>query len=94
MSTTSWDPALYLSFVIASVLLQRRVFLVFGAFGCYAYTSYLAFRVFQGSLGFVFTLAFVGFVIILSTVAYQRFVRAWLELRFMRFRSIAQPVAA
>lgn len=87
-------PALYLTFVVASVLLQRRVFLVFGAFGCYAYTSYLAFRVFQGSLGFVFTLAFVGFVIILSTVAYQRFLRGWLELRFVRFRSMARPVTA
>jgi hypothetical protein len=87
-------PALYLTFVIASVLLQRRVFLVFGALGCYAYTSYLAYRVFEGSLGFVFTLAFVGLVVILSTVAYQRFVRAWLEVRFMRFRAIARPVPA
>lgn len=87
-------PALYLSFVIASVLLQRRVFLMFGALGCYAYTSYLAFRVFQGSLGFVFTLAFVGLVVILSTVAYQRFVRAWLEGRLVRFRTSLRPVAA
>jgi hypothetical protein len=87
-------PALYLTFVIASVLLQRRVFLVFGALGCYAYTSYLAYRVFQGSLGFVFTLAFVGLVVILSTVAYQRFARAWLEVRLVRFRSIIRPVPA
>lgn len=87
-------PALYLSFVIASVLLQRRVFLVFGALGCYAYTSYLAFRVFQGSLGFVFTLAFVGLVVILSTVAYQRFMRAWLEGRLGRFRSALRPATA
>jgi hypothetical protein len=87
-------PALYLSFVIASVLLQRRVFLVFGALGCYSYTSYLAFRVFEGSLGFVFTLAFVGLVVILSTVAYQRFVRTWLEGRLARFRPSLRPVTA
>jgi hypothetical protein len=87
-------PTLYLTFVVASVLLQRRVFLVFGALGCYGYTSYLAYRVFEGSLGFVFTLAFVGLVIILSTVAYQRFVHAWLEVRLMRLRTLARPVAA
>jgi hypothetical protein len=87
-------PALYVTFVIASVVLQRRVFLVFGALGCSAYTSYLAYRVFDRSMCFVFTLAFVGLVIILSTVAYQRFVRAWLEVRLVRFRSIARPVPA
>jgi hypothetical protein len=79
-------PAVYLAFVIASVLLQRRVFLIFGALGCYGYATYLAYRVFQGSLGFVFMLASVGLVIILSTVAYQRFIGAWLEQRLARFR--------
>jgi hypothetical protein len=68
----------YLGFVVASVWLQARVFLVFGALGCYAYVSKLAFDVFAGSLGFVFSLALVGLLIVLSTVGYQRYVHRWL----------------
>lgn len=72
---------LYLGFVVASVWLQVHVFLVFGALGCYAYASYLAFDVFAGALGFVFALAAVGLVVVLSTVAYQRWGRDWLVAR-------------
>jgi hypothetical protein len=74
--------AVYLGFVIASVWLQSRVFLVFGALGCYAYVSKLAFDVFAGSLGFVFALALVGLLIVLSAVGYQRYVHPWLARRF------------
>src|SRR5215203_1545203 len=70
--------AIYLGFVAASVWLQSRVFLVFGALGCYAYVSKLAFDVFAGSLGFVFSLALVGLLIVLSAVGYQRYVQPWL----------------
>jgi hypothetical protein len=73
--------AVYLGFVVASVWLQARVFLVFGALGCYAYVSKLAFDVFAGSLGFVFSLALVGLLIVLSTVAYQRYAHPWLAWR-------------
>ena len=72
----------YLSFVVASVWLQRRVFLVFGAFGCYGYLSYLAFQVFDGEMGFVFALAGIGLLIVLSAVAYQKYARPWLERQF------------
>src|SRR5829696_7941282 len=70
--------AIYLGFVVASVWLQSRVFLVFGALGCYVYVSKLAFDVFAGSLGFVFGLALVGLLIVLSAVGYQRYVQPWL----------------
>ena len=73
--------AIYLGFVVASVWLQARVFLVFGALGCYAYVSKLAFDVFAGSLGFVFGLALVGLLIVLSAVGYQRYVQPWLTRR-------------
>lgn len=76
----------YLSFVAASVWLQRRVFLVFGALGCYAYVSYLAFRVFEGALGFAFALAGVGLIIVLSAVGYQKYMRPRLERYFGRYR--------
>src|SRR5215213_648983 len=61
-----------------SVWLQARVFLVFGALGCYAYVSKLAFDVFAGSLGFTLGLALAGLLIILSTVGYQRYIHPWL----------------
>jgi hypothetical protein len=73
--------AVYLGFVVASVWLQSRVFLVFGALGCYAYVSNLAFDVFVGSLGFVFALALVGLLIVLSAVGYQRYAHPWLARR-------------
>jgi hypothetical protein len=74
--------AVYLSFVAASVWLQRRVFLVFGALGCYGYLSYLAFQVFDGEMGFVYALAGIGLMIVLSAVGYQKYARPWLEKQF------------
>ena len=72
----------YLAFVVASVWLQSRLFLVFGALGSYGYLCYLAFRIFDGALGFVIGLAFVGLCIVLSAVGYQKYARPWLEDRF------------
>lgn len=72
-------PLLFLTFVVLSVRLQERTFLIFGALGCYGYASYLAFEVFDGALGFVFALAAIGLTVVLSAVAYQRFVRPTLE---------------
>ena len=71
----------YLGFIVASVWLQARVFLVFGALGCYAYVARLAFDVFEGSLGFVFALAALGLLIVLTAVAYQRYIAGWLARR-------------
>ncbi len=69
----------YLGFVVASVWLQRAVFLVFGAIGSYGYLSYLAFEVFHGALGFVYALASIGLLIVLTAVGYQKYIRSWLE---------------
>jgi hypothetical protein len=77
----------YLVFVVASVWLQRRVFLVFGALGCYSYVSYLAFQVFDGALGFTFALAAIGLLIVGTAVGYQKYVRAWLEQRLGQYRA-------
>lgn len=74
--------AVYLLFVVASVWLQRRIFLVFGAIGCYGYLSYLAFQVFEGALGFVFALGGIGLLMVLSAVGYQKYARPWLEKQF------------
>jgi hypothetical protein len=82
--------AVYISFVVASVWLQRRVFLVFGAIGCYSYLSYLAFQVFQGALGFVFALGVIGLLIVLTAVGYQKYLRSWLENQLARYRVAAE----
>ena len=76
----------YLIFVVFSVWLQRRVFLIFGAIGCYGYLSYLAFQVFGGELGFVYALASIGLVIVLSAVGYQKYFRKWLEKRIQKYQ--------
>ena len=78
--------AVYLAFVVASVWLQRRIFLVFGAIGCYGYLSYLAFQVFDGVLGFAYALASMGLLIVLTAVGYQKYARKWLEQRLGKFQ--------
>lgn len=79
-------PTVYVAFVVASVALQRRVFLVFGALGSYGYACYLAFRVFEGVFGFPFARASVGLLIVLTAVGYQKYARPWLERRFAQLR--------
>jgi hypothetical protein len=74
--------AVYVGFVIASIWLQARVFLVFGAIGVYAYVAKLALDVFDRSLGFTVALAAIGLLIVLVTVAYERHARPWLARRF------------
>ena len=75
----------YLGVVVVSVWLHSRLFLLFGALGVYGYISYLAFTVFEGAIGFILGLGFVGLTIVLSAVAYQRWARprleAWLATR-------------
>lgn len=73
--------AVYVGFVVASVWLQARVFLVFGAIGVYAYVAKLAFDVFDRSLGFTVVLALVGLLIVLATVGYERYAQPWLARR-------------
>jgi hypothetical protein len=72
--------AMNLGLVVLSVLLRRRVFLVFGAIGVNAYLGHLAWRVFQHSLIFPFVLTLLGLGIITAAVYYQRH-RAAIELR-------------
>lgn len=79
--------------MIASVWLQRPGFLVFGALGCYGYASYLAFETFSGSTGFPIALAVIGFLIVLTAVLFQRYVRTWLGARVGRYNVPSQQAA-
>ncbi|MDQ3168104.1 MAG: hypothetical protein M3P94_05590 [Chloroflexota bacterium] len=80
---------LSMAWIVMSVWLSSTSFLVFGALGCYAYVSYLAFDIFDGALGFVVTLGAVGLFIILTTFSYQRFLGPWLRRAVRPHRSAA-----
>lgn len=75
-SGSEWGKFVYclinLSLIVASVFLERRVFLVFGALGVNGYLGYLAYRVFSDSILFPFVLVFLGIAIIFMGVQYQR----------------------
>jgi hypothetical protein len=64
--------ALNAGFIVASVLLHRRVLLVFGAIGVNLYLGHLAFRVFEHSKLFPVVLTLLGLSIIALAVGYQR----------------------
>jgi hypothetical protein len=58
-----------------SLLLKRRLFMIFGSLGIFGYISYLAFRVFENSLLFPLALSALGIAIIYLGVVYQRHYR-------------------
>ena len=58
--------------ILLSVLLQRRVFVVFGAFGVFDYVGHLAWEIFEDSLLFPFVLSAVGLSIIALGILYAK----------------------
>jgi hypothetical protein len=64
--------AINLGLMLLSVLLQRRVFMVFGALGVFGYVGHLAWTIFEDSLIFPFVLSGVGLVIIALGILYAR----------------------
>ncbi len=61
-----------LVFMVLSVLLQRRLLIVFGSLGVSIYLSKLAYDTFAGPIVFPFALSAVGLTIIFLGVFYQR----------------------
>jgi hypothetical protein len=61
-----------LGLVLLSVLLQRRVFIVFGSLGVFGYIGHLAWEIFEDSLLFPFVLSAVGLAIIALGILYAR----------------------
>jgi hypothetical protein len=59
--------------VLASALLNRRVFAIFGAFGVFGYLGHLSYSVFADSLGFPFALILIGLLIIFSGIKWPAF---------------------
>lgn len=70
-----------LGLILLSVLLQRKVFIIFGAFGILGYLGHLAYDLFQDILLFPITLTIIGIFIIYLGIQYQRFspkIEQWL----------------
>ncbi|MBA2691845.1 MAG: DUF2157 domain-containing protein [Rubrobacter sp.] len=64
--------AINLGLMLLSVLLDRRVFIVFGAVGVFIYLGHLAWDLFEDSLLFPFVLSGVGLAVIALGVVYAR----------------------
>src|SRR5262245_44371158 len=68
--------------VLLSVVLERRVYAVFGALGIAGYLTYLAERVFKDSLMFPFALSLIGVAVIAAGLLYHRkhdAIAAWVD---------------
>ncbi|MBY5920780.1 DUF2157 domain-containing protein [Ferrimonas balearica] len=80
-SDSEWDRALYgfinLLMMLVGVMLNRRVFTVFGALGLFAYLGHLAYDLFRDSWWFPALLTLLGLGIILLGVAWQRHHLRW-----------------
>ena len=61
-----------LGLILLSVLLQRRVFVVFGAAGVFGYVGHLAWEIFEDSLFFPFVLSAAGLAIIALGILYAK----------------------
>jgi hypothetical protein len=83
--------------IALSVLLERRVFLVFGSLGVFGYLGYESWHTFQDSIAFPFALSGIGLLILFLGVKYARhrqqidsrlnaLVPDWLERRLPRAR--------
>jgi hypothetical protein len=70
--------------ILLSVILNRTVFLVFGAFGIFAYLANLAWGIFANSILFPFALSFFGVAIIFFAIFYNRY-RSRIEQTILRF---------
>lgn len=64
--------AINLGLVLLSVLLKRRVFVVFGALGVFAYVAHLANELFADSILFPFVLSAAGLAIIAIGILYAK----------------------
>lgn len=84
-SSSEIGKALYCLFnvalLIAALVLMRRVYAIFGAFGICLYLSHLADKVFKDSLLFPFALSLIGVAVIAAGLLYHRkqdAIAAWL----------------
>ncbi|MBW4599777.1 MAG: hypothetical protein KME29_09210 [Calothrix sp. FI2-JRJ7] len=61
-----------LGLILLSIILRRKVFIVFGSMGVFGYLSHLAYTIFKDSILFPFALTVLGIFIIYVGVLYQK----------------------
>lgn len=71
-----------ISMMIKSVLLQRKVLLVFGALGTFSYFGHLAYDLFESSVLFPFAMTLLGLAVIYLGVLYQKNSQ-WIETKIL-----------
>ena len=59
-------------FMFISILLQRKVFMVFGSIGFFIYLGHLAYNTFKNSIAFPLSLTAIGLIIIFLGIYYQK----------------------
>jgi hypothetical protein len=62
----------HLGFIAVSLLLRRKVFLIFGGFGVFAYLSNEAYTYFRYSVAFPFVLSLIGISLIFGAMQYKK----------------------
>ncbi|WP_050630020.1 hypothetical protein [Bradyrhizobium viridifuturi] len=85
-SSTELGKAIYcllnVGLVVIAVILMRRAYAVFGAFGICLYLGHLADVVFKDSLWFPFSLSLIGIAVIAAGLLYhrnERAITAWID---------------
>ncbi|HXB02384.1 MAG TPA: hypothetical protein VNV15_06165 [Opitutaceae bacterium] len=58
--------------IFCSLILRRRIFIIFGSLGFFGYLVHLAYDVFENSILFPFALSLIGILIIYFGLQYQR----------------------
>lgn len=75
-SGNQWAKAAYcvihLFLIVVSLVLRRRVFLVFGSLGVFGYLSNEVYTYFKDSVAFPFVLSFIGIVIIALAMKFKK----------------------
>jgi hypothetical protein len=61
-----------LGLILLSILLKRRIFIIFGSLGVFGYLGHLAYTIFENSLLFPFALTALGISVIYLGLLYQR----------------------
>ncbi|MFP5206404.1 MAG: DUF2157 domain-containing protein [Acidobacteriota bacterium] len=75
---------IHLLMIAASILLERKVFLVFGSLGVFLYLAEQAANYFANSFAFTFSLTAIGILFMLGGFAYARN-EAKIQMRFSRY---------
>lgn len=81
----------HMGLIVVSLLLRRRVFLVFGGIGVFGYLCNEAYTYFRDSVAFPFVLSLIGIALIFGAMQYkkneailQRKIAAWLSRDVVR----------